>query len=166
MSSKNKMSSQEEINGLVELARKGDAAAVADFLDKHAAVINERDGKGFTALIVAAGWERWDVIKLLLKRGADIEATDKEGRTALMIEARYGHRKSVEFLLENGASVSKKDDEGRTTLDHARENCKPHIEEVLELYTQELAEEIKNFVPALKREMPAPRLLKPFRPRL
>jgi len=53
---------------------------------------------GSTALHLAAGWGRVDVVKLLLEHGADKTAKNKHGRTALELAKEAGFEEVVKAL--------------------------------------------------------------------
>ena len=61
----------------------GDVAKANSLLGKGVAV-NERDGEGNTALMIAAENVQGDIVRILLQKGADVNAQNKEGDTALM----------------------------------------------------------------------------------
>jgi ankyrin repeat protein len=85
---------------LVGAAGRGDVGEVRRLLDEGGADIEGWNGRGWTALIVAARWGHRDVVEYLLDRGANIEARGRYGDTPLFAAAREGHREVVECLLE------------------------------------------------------------------
>jgi ankyrin repeat protein len=52
-----------------------------------------------TALMLAAGAARHDLLRALVARGAAVNARNERGGTALMYAASAGDRESVELLL-------------------------------------------------------------------
>jgi hypothetical protein len=98
-------------------AIRGPAASIQALLDQGVD-INARDINGCTALILASGNGRLDVVQALLAKGPDINAKCGE-RTALIVAAWFGHREVVRVLLDKGADVNAKDHNG-TALDAAR----------------------------------------------
>lgn len=97
---------------LVQVAAKGDTAAVEQLLQKGAsvdAIVNTEGsvvytGSRTTALIAAAKEGYVEVVKLLLKRGADIEKRGN-GPSALSIAAEHGRADVVRLLLEKDAKL-------------------------------------------------------------
>jgi ankyrin repeat protein len=102
---------------------------------------------------------------LLLEKGVDIDAADDHGETALMKAALYGHAATVGILLVRGASLTQQDNLDRTALEHA---AKTEIEELIlaEQKKRELAEEMADFSPALKRPIRASRPIGLPRPKM
>lgn len=60
---------------------KGDTETVKKFVE-YGADVNERSS-GMTPLMVAARYNRVDIIKFLLEKGANLKSTDEKGLTAL-----------------------------------------------------------------------------------
>jgi ankyrin repeat protein len=71
--------------------------------------IQNREGQ--TALIVAARYDRIDVVDLLIKAGANLDIQNHEGQTALIVAAVYGHIDVVDLLIKAGANL----DSGKDT---------------------------------------------------
>jgi ankyrin repeat protein len=95
------------ITALLAAAGKGDAAHVADVLDKHPDIINERGTLvGHTGLRTALhfGVRHADVVAELLTRGADPNIRD-EGDDAMPLHfaAEQGRLDIVKLLIEHGA---------------------------------------------------------------
>jgi ankyrin repeat protein len=161
---------REQVENFLGAAGTGKTAAVKEFLDKYPAYINTRDGGGSTALQQAVYYgPHEDTIALLLVRGIDVNASNNVGKTALQMAASFDHENIVKMLLENGASLDPKDNWHRTALDCAVESKHKGIVTILkqwekhlaiEQQARELAEEIADFSPALKRAIPASRPLK------
>jgi hypothetical protein len=130
---------------------------VVDFLLGETSDVNQRDGKGKTALlaVVAAGslfpeddGNQVAIAEDLLRHGAQVNLQDKDGMTALMWAAAHRNEKLVRLLLKykaatnirdnglkvvhiNGTMVSLRgaDAGGRTALDWA--NGEPTIVKLL-----------------------------------
>jgi ankyrin repeat protein len=69
-----------------------------------------------TALMLAAGEARPDLVRALLARGAAVNARNERGGTALMYAATAGDEKSVLLLLARGAEVNARARNGWTAL--------------------------------------------------
>jgi len=85
------------------------------FLDRGADV-NTKSDDGYTALMLAAGWGRSDLVKLLLDRGSDVNAENSQGMTALMNCSLWGHKEVVSLLLDRGADIHAQSKEGWTAI--------------------------------------------------
>lgn len=79
-------------------------------------MINDSDGYGNTALMIAADTAQDDIIEELLKRGAKIHAKDTLGQTALMYAAFNSHYHTVKLLVEKKAGVNVQTGDGQTAL--------------------------------------------------
>ena len=97
---------------LITAAAEGDAEEVALLLSLNYSVINQGDYDKRTALHLAAGEGRLDVVKLLVKAGADVNAEDRWGGRPLDDAKRNRHDDVCEYLVKMGA------DDGET---HERE---------------------------------------------
>ena len=88
---------------LVCAASKGNFEMVRSLLDVRANV-NSRRENGYTALRLARGPRKLDIMKLLLEKGADPNIKDEVGCMTALQDARMsGNRKLAELLLEAGA---------------------------------------------------------------
>jgi ankyrin repeat protein len=90
-------------------------------LVNNGADINEQDGFGITALIVACCTHGDDetVEALLEDYKADVKVRAKDGSTALMYASAKGYFTLVRLLLDNSAEISAKDKDGKTALNYA-----------------------------------------------
>ena len=68
---------------LFDAARRGDTAMLAEFI-RSGYDLDRADGKGYTALILAAYNGRKDAVSQLLAAGANPCAEDRRGNTALL----------------------------------------------------------------------------------
>lgn len=96
--------------------------------------LQNEEGDGETALIIASRFSNVQYVKALVEFGADLNVKDNLGRTALMKAATFrnstesGIRRIIEkklkivrLLVEAGADLSLKDSEGKTVFDLATE---------------------------------------------
>ncbi|KAL8720876.1 MAG: hypothetical protein Q9225_002321 [Loekoesia sp. 1 TL-2023] len=82
--------------------------------------IDLQDAHGMTALYLAAKYDHWQIVVLLLEAGASVDIGDyKVGRTALRVAAERDHVEVVEDLLRHGARVDLADRSGGTPMLHA-----------------------------------------------
>ncbi len=101
---------------LIEEAMLGNLDGVRELIS-YGADANFANTKGVTPLMVAAHWDRLEVVRFLLERGVDVEAREKSvGRNALMYSCLSGSPQCVELILEAGAAVNSSDSSGRTAL--------------------------------------------------
>jgi len=89
-------------NWLLDRARVGEAARLADYAD-HGVPVNLTDAKGNTLLMLAAYHGRAETVRALAERGADLEATNDRGQTPLAAAVFKGYREVVQVLVAAGA---------------------------------------------------------------
>lgn len=75
---------------------KGDMETVRKFIE-YGADVNE-SGNGMTPLMVAARYNRVEIIKFLLEKGADTSAKDDRGNTALRYAELSKSNEAFEYL--------------------------------------------------------------------
>jgi len=63
------------------------------------------DGKGRTALFLAASFGDLHKVKFLLHNGADLDSKNDEGISVLLAAAFSNQDRTVKYLLENGAAI-------------------------------------------------------------
>ena len=98
---------------------KPDREAIADSLDGPDMIY--RIGR-HTPLHFAAGYNKPEVVELLLDKGADIHARSTLGITPLHFAARYNTPEVVALLLDRGAPPDALDNGDFTPLDYAENN--------------------------------------------
>ncbi|MBB3037986.1 ankyrin repeat domain-containing protein [Hoyosella altamirensis] len=87
---------------LFDLARRGDARALAAYLDAGVPV-NLSNGKGDTLLMLAAYHGHAEVVALLIERGADVDQQNDRGQTPLAGAVFKGEDEIVAALVRAGA---------------------------------------------------------------
>jgi ankyrin repeat protein len=103
-------------DGLIEAAMSGDIIKVRQLL-ADGADVNFANRLGVTALMVAAQWNRPEIVRFLLSKGADVEAVENSsGCNALMFACLSGNPDLVSLVLEHGAPVDSTNIDGRTAL--------------------------------------------------
>ncbi|MEN8723304.1 MAG: ankyrin repeat domain-containing protein [Alphaproteobacteria bacterium] len=79
--------------------------------------VNQRDGDGVPAIVLAAQHNRYYLIDFLLQNRANVNATTKEtGETAMIAAADEGNIDIVEQLIDAGADFNQEDDRGETAM--------------------------------------------------
>lgn len=116
---------------VIKAAKKGDAALLAELLEKGANV-NAQDSKHqSTALMWAAHEGHTDAMKVLIKNGADIDAKRENGDTALWFTAQKGQLDAMKILAAKGADLNVIGRNGLSALAVAQKNDHLHIVEYL-----------------------------------
>lgn len=86
-------------------AKANDVVQLARLLDEGCP-IDERDFRGYSALMLAGYCGNLDAVDLLLQRGADPNTRDLFGNTVLMGAAYKGNATVVQRLLAAGADLA------------------------------------------------------------
>lgn len=79
------------------------------YLVEQGALFDQKGRLGTTALHVAAGLDRLEVVQWLLSRGMNVDVQDDNLTTPLMSACTWGAVRSVGALLDAGASATLKD---------------------------------------------------------
>ncbi len=115
-------------NRVFEVVKAGDVAGVSQLLDADPALVNSRDDKGNSALLLALYYGHKEIADLLIAKGAElsifeaaaagqqervrglaednpalINAYSHDGFTPLHLAAFFGHLDILEYLLGRGA---------------------------------------------------------------
>ena len=110
--------SQFQTNGeqLVEAVRKDEGSKAIQLLRDHPTLINSRDPKGDTALLVSVrrGDREWT--GYLLNAGADVDLAAKDGDSPLIAATRIGFLDAIDWLTKLGAKVDAANKLGETAL--------------------------------------------------
>lgn len=101
---------------LVDAIRKDDGAKALGLLRDHPTLVNNRDGKGDTPLIVAIRRGDSDWTAYLLKAGADADAAAKDGDTPLIAATRNDMQDAIGWLMAAGARIDASNKLGETAL--------------------------------------------------
>ena len=101
----------------VEAVRNKDGDKLMEAIRKNGpGIVNSKDVKGDTALIVAITDRSEDYTAYLLNQGADPNLAGKGGDTPLIAAARVGYQDAAEWLLGQGAKVDGANRMGETPL--------------------------------------------------
>jgi ankyrin repeat protein len=100
----------------IEAVRSRDGNKATEVLSAHPNVIDAKDGKGDTALVIAVGRSDEDYTAFLLNKGADPNTPGSGGKTPLITAARSGFGQGIAWLLGQGAKVDGTNRMGETAL--------------------------------------------------
>ncbi len=102
---------------LLRVAIKGgNSKIVKILLENNKSDIDLKDRNGFTPLMAAAVWKKYEIVKLLLDHGADPNIKDNMGNTAIF-RAIFTHNNDIlRLLMTRGADVTIPNATGMTPL--------------------------------------------------
>ena len=98
-----------------DFAKNGDLQAIKALDIKDQTVFDLQNENGYTPLMLAAYYNKTDIILYLLKNKANINASSPYG-TALMAAVFKGHKQAALLLLEQGADPNISDENKATAL--------------------------------------------------
>jgi uncharacterized protein len=100
----------------VEAVRKDDGSKALQLLREHPTVINARNPKGDTALVIALSRGDREWTGYLLNQGADVDLAGKDGEAPVIVAARIGFDEAIGWLTKLGAKVDSSNKLGETAL--------------------------------------------------
>ena len=100
----------------VDAVQKRDGDKATQLISSHPTIIDTKDGKGDTGLIVTIRASDRDWTAFLLDKGADPNAQGSGGDTPLIAAAKAGFDEAVPWLLGKGAKVDGANRSGETAL--------------------------------------------------
>ncbi len=100
----------------VQAVRERDGTKAMELLRSRPIVINARDDRGDTALLIAIARKDDNWTGFLLNEGADPNLAARNGDTPLIAAARVGNAQAVAWLLGLGAKVDGDNRQGETPL--------------------------------------------------
>ena len=100
----------------VKAVQDRDGSKATQLLSDHPTVINAKDGKGDTGLIIALRNGDRDWVDFLLSKGAGPNAQGAGGDTPLIAAAKSGSYDAAELLLGLGVRVDGTNKSGETPL--------------------------------------------------
>ena len=118
---------------LFNAIRSEDEQTVASLLAEHPELLNEKDQRGSTPLLLATYYGHLGISKKIIAAGADLNAKDASGNTALMGVCFKGYVDVAKLLIDEGADVNVQNFNGATALIYAATfNQKELVELLLE----------------------------------
>lgn len=99
--------------------RQGNLEKVKELYELNNEIINARDLKGFTPIILASYNNQPEVVDFLLEKGVEINSPDGSDNSALMGVAFKGYTEIAKKLIGAGANVHQRNANGATALTFA-----------------------------------------------
>jgi len=100
----------------IDAVQKRDGDRATQLITDHPTIINAKDEKGDTGLIIAIRRDDEDWTAFLLNKGADPNLAGANGDTPLITAARAGFDEAAEWLIGMGAQVDETNKAGETAL--------------------------------------------------
>lgn len=100
----------------VEAVQKRDGNKATQLLEDHPTIVDTKNGKGDTSLLIAITRGDSDWTGFLLNKGADPNLAGSGGDTPLIAAARVGFDDAAEWLIGLGAKVDGTNRMGETAL--------------------------------------------------
>ncbi len=100
---------------------------VARLLLARGAVLDAKDGRGWTPLHIAARWGNQRMVRWLIASGVGVDVPDSSGRTPLMLAAEWGNVQTLRQLLDHGARIELVTRDGHSALHLAVIRNQPDI---------------------------------------
>ena len=99
---------------LEEFIINDDHEKLRSFLESRSCNVNDSNDNRDTALMIASGLGKLDVVHLLLTHKANVASSNVDGLTALHSASKNGHAEVCAELLEAGANIEAVDSGGWT----------------------------------------------------
>lgn len=107
------------LNSLMSAVASNDIGGVRFFSKGGAALINQRNIGGATALHISCREKNFEIASLLIENGADVNVADNENWTPLMRASLAGADDIVELLLSKSADASVLNSVNESAITHA-----------------------------------------------
>jgi hypothetical protein len=104
---------------LFNAIRSQDKANIAIVLKEYPELIQAKDQRGSTPLLLATYYGFKDITEILLYHNADINVQDASGNTALMGVCFKGYPEIAELLIKRGANIDLQNSNNATALIYA-----------------------------------------------
>lgn len=105
-----------DVEPFIAAVAERDGAKAMQLVEARPSVVNARNHKGQTALIVAIARSDEVWTGFLLSKGADPNLAERDGDTPLIAAARAGYLDAADLLLRRGAKVDAANKMGETAL--------------------------------------------------
>jgi ankyrin repeat protein len=105
-------------NDIFELARRGSVQEVQAVVEETPSVLNAKDQRGSTPLVLACYYNNIEVVSYLIPKVEDINGSTKDG-SPLMASAVKGYNAISKLLIAAGADVNLQDANKTTALHYA-----------------------------------------------
>tara|TARA_Y100001954_G_C15810889_1_gene605127 strand:- start:1094 stop:2767 length:1674 start_codon:yes stop_codon:yes gene_type:complete len=89
---------------------------ITEILDSDSSLVNQKNGRGYSAIHFAANFNQIDLAEVLKSYGADLGVKDNFGRNAVHWAASTNSSDMLKWLHENNVDIDLKDKEGRSPL--------------------------------------------------
>ncbi|MGB5370361.1 MAG: ankyrin repeat domain-containing protein [Flavobacteriaceae bacterium] len=96
--------------------RQGDLNTVKTLGNRHPDLLDGKDQRGSTPLILATYYNHGDIVDFLLEKGVGVDEKDGVGNTALMGVCFKGYTDIAEKLMKAGADVNTTNTMGSSCL--------------------------------------------------
>ena len=113
---------------LLDACKEGKFDKIKVILEQEIELIEYKNTKGWTPLIVAAFNQHYEIVKLLISLGANPNATNINGTTVLMyaktklLTEKQPDLSILRTLINAGADVSTRDIHGKCIIDYSTQN--------------------------------------------
>jgi ankyrin repeat protein len=104
---------------IFDACRQGNIEKVKELYEEYPDIINARDFKGFTPIILASYNNQPAVVDFLLEKGAAVNSPDGSDNSALMGVSFKGYTEIAKKLIDAGANVHERNTNGATALTFA-----------------------------------------------
>ncbi|MBI9069293.1 MAG: ankyrin repeat domain-containing protein [Salinivirgaceae bacterium] len=98
---------------------EGNFDQVKQCIEKDPQIIEQRNQRGSTPLMLAANLGNAELLTYFIKKGASVNVDNGFGTTALHFASLSGNLESVKFLIKNGAKVNVKSQQGNSPIHYA-----------------------------------------------
>ncbi|MCG9692594.1 ankyrin repeat domain-containing protein [Vibrio sp. Isolate22] len=121
---------------IFDCARSGDLPGLVRIISERPEMdLNEKNHRGYSALMLAVYYGEKDFCEALLRCGADVNSTDTKRNTPLMASAFKGQLEIFKLLVKFNASVTSENHAGMTAREWAlvfkRAEIVTYIDEIL-----------------------------------
>ena len=109
---------------MLHYASEGGNPEVIELMLSHVPSIDSITKEGGTPLMIAAGNDKLQAVKCLLKQGADPSLQDNDGWNVLHYASRSGNVAIIEEILSHGVDIESRNNSCETPLMLAQINGK------------------------------------------